>query len=148
MLLIGKKLLNDMQQVNKKFILNLPVKKQGVLFLAFLFSLILISPKTNAQEQFKPFKEKKNSQTTTEQYTPIAGEKKTNNKLTAVLLGVTLGPLGVHRIFLGTSKKVPVAYALTLGGLGILPLIDIAHLIFKKDISPYQGNQKVFMWTN
>lgn len=67
----------------------------------------------------------------------------------AVAIGLTilLGPFGAHRIYLGTHELVPVFYTLTLGGgLGVVPVIDLLHLIFKRDISPYVNNPKVLMW--
>lgn len=65
----------------------------------------------------------------------------------AIALTVLLGPLGGHRLYLGTDPKVPVLYTVTLGGgLGVLPLIDLAHLIVKGELSPYINNGKVFMW--
>lgn len=68
-------------------------------------------------------------------------------KLKAALLALLLGHFGVHRIYLGTATNVPVVYSLTLGGgLGILPLIDFFHIVFTKDLSKFEDNQKVFMW--
>lgn len=73
--------------------------------------------------------------------------KAENQKLTAILLTIALGPFGAHRLYLGTDFKVPIVYTLTLGGgLGILPAIDLIILLLNKDISPYQHNTKVFMW--
>lgn len=71
-----------------------------------------------------------------------------NPRLVAILLTVALGPFGAHRIYLGTDVKVPVFYTLTLGGgLGILPVIDLLHLVFTKDISVYYDNPRIFMWS-
>lgn len=66
---------------------------------------------------------------------------------TAMLITLLTGPFGGHRIYLGTDGKVPIFYALTLGGgLGILPLIDLLCITFTKDLSQYYGSDKVFMW--
>jgi len=66
---------------------------------------------------------------------------------TAMLITVLTGPFGGHRIYFGTSEKVPIFYALTLGGgLGVLPLIDLLCISFTKDLSRYYGNNKIFMW--
>tara|TARA_B100000780_G_scaffold261810_1_gene214501 strand:+ start:2479 stop:2910 length:432 start_codon:yes stop_codon:yes gene_type:complete len=68
-------------------------------------------------------------------------------KLHTVLLAITLGPFGVHRLYLGTDAKVPVVYTLTLGGgLGILPLIDVIATLATNDISQFQNNEKIVMW--
>ncbi len=79
-------------------------------------------------------------------FTNIKYEVK-NKKLKAILLGITLGHFGVHRIYLGTDAIVPVAYSITLGGgFGILPLVDVITLIATKDISKYENNDKIIMW--
>ncbi len=67
-------------------------------------------------------------------------------RLVAAVLTVALGPFGAHRLYLGTGTKVPIVYGLTFGGFGILPLIDLGHILFTKDLTPYQHNGKVLMW--
>ena len=70
-----------------------------------------------------------------------------HKKLKAVLLGVFLGHFGVHRIYLGTTANVPIAYSLTLGGgFGLLPLVDVIALLTTSDISKYENNSKLVMW--
>ncbi len=69
-----------------------------------------------------------------------------NPRLVAIILDVTLGVLGMHRLYLGTDLKVPVFYALTLGGGGILWLVDLGMLIAAKDIQKFMDNPKLFMW--
>lgn len=64
----------------------------------------------------------------------------------AILLAILLGPFGVHRLYLGTSEMVPIFYALTLGGLLILPIVDIFCILFTKDLDTYLNNEKVVMW--
>ena len=61
-------------------------------------------------------------------------------------LALLLGPFGAHRIYLGTTPKVAVIYGLTFGGFGILPLIDLGHLLFTKDLEPFRHNDRVIMW--
>lgn len=70
-----------------------------------------------------------------------------NPRLVAIALDASLGLLGVHRLYLGTSVKVPVIYTLTCGGGCVLWLIDLGLLIFTKDITPYMDNPNLFMWT-
>ncbi|MCC6839787.1 MAG: TM2 domain-containing protein [Flavobacteriales bacterium] len=67
-------------------------------------------------------------------------------RLVAATLAVTLGAFGAHRLYLGTDAKVPVVYGLTFGGFGVLVLIDLAHILFTKDLQAYQANNQVFMW--
>jgi TM2 domain-containing membrane protein YozV len=68
-------------------------------------------------------------------------------KVTAIGLAIVLGPLGMHRLYLGTDYRVPVIYAITLGGFGVLPLIDIVAIIATKDIAIFENNQQIIMWT-
>jgi hypothetical protein len=64
----------------------------------------------------------------------------------AILFTVFTGFLGGHRIYLGSHHRTPIIYSLTFGGLGILALIDLVHLIFTKNIAIYQGKSQVIMW--
>lgn len=74
-------------------------------------------------------------------------ERKENTRLVASILTLTLGPFGAHRLYLGTDALVPVFYTLTLGGgLGILPVIDLFHILLAKDLSGFYNNPGVFMW--
>lgn len=74
--------------------------------------------------------------------------KTTNkSKLVAGLLAIALGPFGVHRLYLGTSPKVPIAYTLTLGGgFFVLPLIDIFYIILSRNPEDIENNNHVFIW--
>ncbi|MBV6404684.1 MAG: TM2 domain-containing protein [Flavobacteriales bacterium] len=67
-------------------------------------------------------------------------------RLIACVLAVGLGTFGAHRIYLGTRPGVPILYGVTFGGFGVLPLLDLGHLLFTKDLAPYRGNRQVFMW--
>ena len=71
-----------------------------------------------------------------------------HQKLKAALLAVFLGPFGVHRIYLGTTPNVPVVYSLTLGGFGILPLIDLVAILTTKKLERYKNKERVIMWTS
>lgn len=64
----------------------------------------------------------------------------------AALLTVAVGPFGGHRVYLGTTPKVPLLYSLTFGGFGVLVLIDLGHVLFTHDLGPYRENDRVFMW--
>jgi len=64
----------------------------------------------------------------------------------AIVLTILTGFLGGHRIYLGTHQRTPIIYSVTFGGFGILPLIDLVHLIFIKDISIYENNTQIMMW--
>ena len=77
----------------------------------------------------------------------ITKEEFNKIKLTAISLAITLGVFGVHRLYLGTTPLVPLAYTLTLGGgFLILPIIDIIYILFAKDLDDIKQNNHVFMW--
>ena len=61
-------------------------------------------------------------------------------------LALLVGPFGAHRLYFGTKAKVPIIYGVTLGGFGILVLIDLGHILCTKDLTPYRHNDQVFMW--
>jgi len=70
-------------------------------------------------------------------------------KFTAILLTLLTGPVGGHRLYLGTKPIVPVVYAVTLGGgLLVIPIMDLFTIIFTKDLSKFEDNDKVLMWIN
>jgi hypothetical protein len=74
-------------------------------------------------------------------------ETKDNNRFLALAFTILTGPIGGHRIYMGTGPLVPVVYAITLGGgFGILPLIDFIVISTTNDISKYQNNRRIFMW--
>lgn len=73
-----------------------------------------------------------------------------NKKLIAALLAfpVPFGVLGLHRIYLGTAPWVPVAYVVTLGGFGMLSLVDFVYIVFCSDeeLEAISHNPKLFFW--
>lgn len=71
-----------------------------------------------------------------------------NKKVTAAILTLTLGMLGVHRIYLGTAPYIPAVYLFTFGGgFFILPLIDLVMILTTNDISKFENNNRLLMWT-
>jgi len=67
----------------------------------------------------------------------------------AFVLAWFLGPLGIHRAYLGTTTGVIIGYILTLGGCGIVAFVDWIVLLIgliEDDISKYINNPKFFMW--
>ena len=70
-----------------------------------------------------------------------------NKKITAAVLTLTLGMLGVHRIYLGTAPYIPAVYLFTFGGgFFILPVIDLVMILSSKDLSKFENNPKLLMW--
>ena len=71
------------------------------------------------------------------------------NPAVAFILAWALGYLGIHRAYLGTSTGTIIAYILTLGGCGIVALVDWVVLLMAlidDDVSKYVDNPKFFMW--
>ena len=76
----------------------------------------------------------------------VAQEK---DPVIAFLLAWFIGPLGIHRAYLGTSTGTIVGYILTLGGCGIIAFVDWVMLLIgmiNNDISQYVDNPRFFMW--
>ena len=71
-----------------------------------------------------------------------------NQRAVAIGLDVSLGLFGVHRMYLGTDLKVPVIYTTTIGGGGLLWLVDLGLLIAAKDLTSFKDNPNVFMWNS
>lgn len=69
-----------------------------------------------------------------------------NQRAVAIGLDMSLGLFGVHRMYLGTDLKVPVIYTTTIGGGGVLWLVDLGLLVAVKDLTPFKDNPNVFMW--
>ncbi len=115
---------------------------KGVLLslLFFMLSLSVFSFHENYSDSFVVNEEKILLDST------LVKERK-NVRAKAIIFTVLTGPLGGHRVYLGTRPGAPIIYSITLGGFGILPLVDLAHLLFKKDISSFEKNPKIMMWS-
>ena len=119
-----------------------------ILILLFFLSAIVLkaNDKSNAltSEQIQLLVQEKGL---TIQYSDSLGEPVVKFKRgKAILFTLFTGFLGGHRIYLGSHHRTPIIYSLTFGGLGILAIIDLVHLIFTKDISIYQDKSQVIMW--
>jgi hypothetical protein len=64
----------------------------------------------------------------------------------AIVFTLLTGIFGGHRIYFGTHHRTPIIYSLTFGGLGILPIIDLIHIIFTKDLVCYEHKSQIIMW--
>ncbi len=72
-----------------------------------------------------------------------------DNPVIAFLLAFFIGPLGIHRAYMGTSAGVVIGYILTFGGCGIVAFVDWIVLligVIENDISKYVDNTRFFMW--
>jgi len=73
------------------------------------------------------------------------------NVTTAFVLGIFLGSLGIHRLYLGTSIGVFIVYIITQAGCGVLYVVDnillLMALLDNSAIDVYVDNPHFFMWT-
>ncbi|MCC7301017.1 MAG: TM2 domain-containing protein [Bacteroidia bacterium] len=72
-------------------------------------------------------------------------------KLKAALLAFPLiGITGAHRVFLGTEPYMPLVYLATVGGFGILPLVDFVVILATppRELNRFRNSEKVFMWAH
>ena len=70
------------------------------------------------------------------------------HRLVAALLAFPLGVFGLHRMYLGSSAGIPIAYIATFGGgFGVLPFIDFVLILINKDVNNYAHNPHIFMWS-
>ena len=65
----------------------------------------------------------------------------------AIIFCIFTGILGGHRIYFGTHQRTPIIYSVTLGGFGILPLVDLFNIIFTKDLSKFENKPEIMMWS-
>ena len=76
------------------------------------------------------------------------------NAVVATILAMPwlgVGVLGIHRLYLGTETGTFLAYLFTLGGCGVISLVDFIVLVVglvEEDISQYVDNPKFIMWAN
>ena len=77
---------------------------------------------------------------------PYRLENYKRSKLGAIILTVLTGPLGGHRVYLGSRPIVPIVYTLTLGGgMGLLPLIDLIRMIFSPDLKALENRDEIIL---
>jgi len=83
-----------------------------------------------------------------QQNSVLAVKSGDKSAVAAIIINLFLGPLGIHRAYLGTETLTWVGYILTCGGIfGIVPFVDLIVLIVNaNDISEYEDNSKFFMW--
>lgn len=113
---------------------------KGVGFSILLF--LFFTPNLKANHEELPLSDSLATDSTQQTELP----KRKHVRAKAIVFTLLTGPLGGHRVYLGTRPGAPIIYAITLGGFGILPVIDLFHLIFTKDLSKFEQNQKIIMW--
>ncbi|TXB64667.1 TM2 domain-containing protein [Vicingus serpentipes] len=122
-------------------------KKITFCFLFFTSVFFAKAEKTQFSFQDTIFAENKELINAGDSIQPNKKAERKHVRVKAIIFTILTGPLGGHRVYLRTRPGAPIIYAVTLGGFGILPLVDLAHLIFKKDISSFEENPKIMMWT-
>lgn len=82
--------------------------------------------------------------------TPKRKRLRENKKLVAAICALPpFGLIGLHRIYLHSAPYVPVVYLCTLGGAGVLTMIDFVFILLKtpEEIeAEFEGNNRIFMW--
>lgn len=61
-----------------------------------------------------------------------------------ILTNIFFGIFGMHRVYLGCKPYIPILYTATIGGAGVVVLIDLFILIFKQDYSDISQNRFIF----
>jgi len=118
---------------------NLLVMRKSFIFSIVALSFLLFS--TNAFASF-PVKKSNNTETSVvvdadNSAGDIAVVGSGKSQVTALLLVIFLGILGVHRFYLGYTWQ-GVVQLLTFGGLGVWALIDLIRII-TGDLQPKNG---------
>lgn len=67
------------------------------------------------------------------------------NKGLALAFLVIGGPIGLHRVYLGTSPQIPLIYGMTIGGGGLLLIWDAYKIIFSKNLYNLRNRTTVLM---
>ncbi len=119
---------------------NLLVMRKSFIFSMVALSFLLFS--TNAFASF-PVKKSNNTETAVivdadNSADAIAAAGSDKSQVTALLLVIFLGGLGIHRFYLGYTWQ-GIVQLLTLGGLGIWALIDLIRII-TGDLKPKNGS--------
>lgn len=126
--------------------------KQTLILISVLYSSIIFSNNVNNINVINDTIEFTESSSAFSDTIDVRKEKIryfSRKRFVSIALVILTGPLGGHRIYLGSHPVVPVFYALTLGGgFGILPIIDLISIIFTKDLSKFENNERVIMWLN
>lgn len=112
-------------------------KKLGFLIL-FLISMLSVKSESIVFKQTTLTNDSVKIDSESKQWQPKRG--------TAIAFTLLTGPLGGHRVYLTSKPTVPIIYTVTLGGFGILPVVDLFHLIFSKDIKRYKNSPQIVMW--
>lgn len=69
-----------------------------------------------------------------------------NNQIVAVVLGIFLGQLAIHRVYLGGKGSLILIYFITCGGIfGIVPLVDWISILIN-GVDDFVDNDKFIVW--
>lgn len=111
------------------------------------FAVQAATTTTSADRLILQAKDSLSSMTNTSPKLHVVSDRST---LTALVLCVFMGPLGIHRLYLGTSAVVAVAYIVTGGGCGLIWVGDAIALTKKlikhEPLEKYEENRRFIMW--
>ena len=116
----------------------------GIILFLFSFKGFSINQPKLTIDDFEVIIEFQNDSSNSYSETTVTKVKFKRGK--AILFTVFTGFLGGHRIYFGTHHRTPIIYSITLGGLGILPLVDLINIIFTKDLSKFDNKTQIIMW--
>jgi TM2 domain-containing membrane protein YozV len=105
-------------------------------FLAFSFNTNASFPVKKKTETIEIIKGDKIEKTEVTTFSSLASSGK--SQVTALILVILIGTLGIHRFYLGYTWQ-GVVQLLTLGGLGVWALIDLIRII-TGDLQPKDGS--------
>ena len=118
-----------------------------ILFVSFFSTICDVKANDIVQYNHKDFQLTIESQT---QFDKIENDSITTTvkfkRGKAILFTILTGLFGGHRIYFGTHQRTPIIYSVTLGGLGLLPLLDLINIIFTKDLSNFENKSQIIMW--
>ena len=107
-----------------------------IAFLAFSFNASASFPVKKSKKTIEVVKGDKIEKKEVTTFTALANSGK--SQVSALILAVLIGTLGIHRFYLGYTWQ-GVVQLLTLGGFGIWALIDIIR-IATGDLQPKDGS--------
>lgn len=76
--------------------------------------------------------------------------KEGKSPIVAFVLAWILGPIAIHRVYLGGTPLLVLGYIVTIFGIfGLVPFIDWIVLlvdVFRDDLGKHEGSDAFFMW--
>jgi len=81
-----------------------------------------------------------------------AAQQVDKDPVIAFIINLVAGPLGLHRLYLGTDIVTFIVYLVTGGGCGIIATVDAIMLLLvlldQRDFQQFVDNPKIIMWAD